>query len=156
MVGLGSGGDIEAMKLSSLQSAAVAAIALGAGLAVAEPFPRAADVSQDGHCRLRIFVDNKARVDLRGDQIAVLTEGGRRSYDEGSTCNRPLPAYSVMDFRVIAERGRGHIIDERAPHPGNGFTGSIEIADPAPAGDVYVIEVAWRDRDIPARLSQLR
>lgn len=106
----------------------------------------------EGHCRLRVFVDDKATVQMRADQIIVRTRTGRRSYDQGSHCNQPLPFHAIDNFRVTAERGRGHITDVRAPHRGNNFTGSIAISDPDPAGETYVIDVAWTNREaIPAR-----
>src|SRR5258706_4869603 len=146
----------------------VAALALGtAGLAAAQDswrpgdpeyvwrFGRGAEwnpAAAEGHCRLKIYVDDKATVALRGDQITVHTCAGKRSYDQGSACNQPLPFHAVSDFRVTSERGRGHIVDVRAPHRDNDFTGSIAINDPAPAGELYVIDVAWSNpRELPAR-----
>jgi hypothetical protein len=43
-------------------------------------------------------------VDARGEQIVVRTQSGRRSFDQGSVCNQPLPLHRVEDFRVTAER----------------------------------------------------
>lgn len=149
------------MNRKCIPAALAAALALGSGLAAAQDYPRAAgDLDRtwrlerapewnpdapEGHCRLRIFVDDKATVSLRGDQIVVRTRSGNRSYDQGSHCTQPLPFHAVNDFRVTAERGRGHITDVRAPHRGNDFTGSIAIADPDPAGETYVIDVAWNN-----------
>src|SRR5688500_4139046 len=88
------------------------ALALGSGAALAQPRAfddysfragRAADwnlAAADGQCRLRIWVDDKALVQMRGDQIVVRTESGRRSYDQGSVCTQPLPLRRVEDFRV--------------------------------------------------------
>lgn len=134
------------------------AIALGAaGLAVAQDYPRAEETynyriarapdwnvsSAEGHCQLRVFVDDRATVSLRGDQVIVRTRTGRTSYDQGSICNQPLPFHEVSDFRVTANRGRGGITDVRAPNRFNNFTGSVSIHDPQNSGDLYVIDVAW-------------
>src|SRR5512140_3938657 len=37
----------------------------------------------DGFCRLRIYVDDKARTQLHGDQIIIATESRKRSTDQG-------------------------------------------------------------------------
>lgn len=99
----------------------------------------------DGVCRLRLYVDDRARVDLRGDQIIVRTQTGRRSFDQGSVCNQPLPLHRVEDFRVTAERGRGEVFDVQPPNRRNNFTTSIAIRDPQNDGDTYDIVVAWRN-----------
>ena len=132
--------------------------ALGAaGLALAQDYPRAAEAynyriahapdwnlsAAEGHCQLRVFVDDRATVQLRGDQIIVNTRSGRTSYDQGSVCNQPLPFHEVNDFRVTANRGRGSITDVRGPNRLNNFTGSVSIHDPQNNGDLYVIDVAW-------------
>lgn len=101
----------------------------------------------DGMCRLRIWVDDKARVDVRGDQIVVRTQSGKRSFDQGSVCNQPLPFHRVEDFRVTAERGRGAIFDVEPPNRRNNFTGSLTIDDPQNGADTYDIVVAWRNAD---------
>lgn len=101
--------------------------------------------ANEGFCRLRIYVDDRARVQLRGDQIVVATESGKRSTDQGSMCNQPLPAGPVDDFRVTAENARGSIINVTAPNPANNFTGGLTIDDPQSGGDIYELVVAWRN-----------
>lgn len=101
--------------------------------------------SADGVCRLRLYVDDRARVELRGDQIIVRTETGRRSFDQGSVCNQPLPFHRVDDFRVVNERGRGEVFDVIPPNRRNNFTGSLTIHDPQNDGDFYNITLAWRN-----------
>ena len=134
------------------------AVALGAAtVAVAQDYPRAVEVNNyriaratdwnlsaaEGHCQLRVFVDDRATVQLRGDQVIVNTRSGRTSYDQGSVCNQPLPFHEVADFHVSANRGRGSITDVHAPNRFNNFTGSVSIFDPQNNGDLYVIDVAW-------------
>ncbi|HYC37649.1 MAG TPA: hypothetical protein VEC19_14580 [Usitatibacter sp.] len=99
----------------------------------------------DGFCRLRLYVDDRARIELRGDQVVVRTESGRRSFDQGSVCNQPLPLHRVDDFRVTTERGRGAVVDVSVPAPRNGFTGALTIHDPQNDGDEYDVVVAWRN-----------
>jgi hypothetical protein len=101
--------------------------------------------SADGFCRLRIYVDDKARIQLRGDQIVVATQSGKRSTDQGSMCNQPLPFHHVDDFRVTAEHARGAIFDVAPPDRRNNFTGELTIDDPQNGGDIYEVVVAWRN-----------
>ena len=104
----------------------------------------------EGVCHLRVWVDDKAQVQMRGDQIIVRTQSGQRSYDQGSICNQPLPFGRVEDFRVTAERGRGSIFDVMPPNRRNNFTGSLTVTDPQNGGDSYDIVVAWRNPDAPS------
>ena len=99
----------------------------------------------DGICRIRIRVDDTATVQMRGDQIIVRTESGKRSYDEGSVCNQPLPLHGVDDFRVTAEKGRVHVIDVNPPLRRNNYTASVRVEDPQRGGDDYELVVAWRN-----------
>jgi hypothetical protein len=102
----------------------------------------------DGMCRLRIWVDDRARVQLRGDQITVDTSSGKRSFDQGSVCTQPLPAAPVSDFRIMAERGRGRLIEVRPPESRNDYTAGMTIVDPQNAGDTYDIVVSWRNAGV--------
>src|SRR5258706_12095443 len=99
----------------------------------------------EGQCRLRLFVDDKAQVQLRGDQVIVQTQAGRRSYDQGSVCTQPLPFNRVEDFRVSLEKGRGRVADVNSPNRRNNFTGAITIEDEQRGGDDYELVVAWRN-----------
>jgi hypothetical protein len=98
-----------------------------------------------GFCRLRVYVDDKARIQLRGDQMIVATESGKRSTDQGSMCNQPLPFGPVEDFRVTAENARGAILDVTPPSRRNNFTGALTVDDPQNGGDIYELVVAWRN-----------
>lgn len=99
----------------------------------------------DGACRIRVWVDDRARILFRGDEVIVRTETGRRSKDEGSVCNQPLPLHRVENFRVVAERGRGAVFDVERPDPRNDYTGSLTVDDPQDGGEEYEIVVAWRN-----------
>ena len=98
-----------------------------------------------GVCRIRVWVDDRARVQFRGDQVIVRTETGRKSRDEGSVCNQPLPFHRVEDFRVVAERGRGAVFEVDKPDRRNNFTGALTIDDPQDGGEEYEVVVAWRN-----------
>ena len=98
----------------------------------------------DGMCRLRIWVDDRARVSLRGDQITVDTNSGKRSFDEGSTCTQPLPS-NVADLHVNVERGRGQVIEVRQPDRHNNYAASMTIVDPENGGDNYDLVVSWHN-----------
>jgi hypothetical protein len=109
------------------------------------------DVNADtGSCRLRVWVDDRAQVQLRGDQIIVNTRTGKRSFDEGSVCTQPLPFGNVADFRVVANDARGRIVDVREPNRRNNFTGSVSIEDPQPGAATYDLVVSWRNVDRPS------
>lgn len=99
----------------------------------------------DGMCRLRVWVDDRARVRLRGDQIEVATDSGKRAFDEGSVCTQPLPAHPVDDFHVVIERGRGSVTDVRQPGYRNAYAGRATIYDPQPGGASYQIVMAWHN-----------
>ena len=101
--------------------------------------------ASSGFCRLRIYVDDRARVQLRGDQIVVATESGKRSTDQGSMCNQPLPLGHVEDFRVTTEHARGSITAVTPPDRRNNFTGALTIEDPQNGGEIYEVVVAWRN-----------
>ncbi len=106
--------------------------------------------AEQGSCRLRIWVDDRAEVQLRGDQIIVNTRTGKRSFDEGSVCTQPLPFGRVSDFRVVANDARGRIVDVREPTRRNNFTGSVAIEDPQPGAATYDLVVSWRNLDRPS------
>ncbi len=99
----------------------------------------------DGMCRLHIWVDDRATVSLRGDQIVVNTATGKRSFDQGSVCTQPLPFNNVQDFRVTADHARGQIIEVREPTRRNNYTGALTIVDPQNGGDTYDLVVAWNN-----------
>lgn len=99
----------------------------------------------DGMCRLRIWVDDRAQVQLRGDQIIVNTNSGKRSFDQGSVCTQPLPFHVVDNFRVTTEQGRGQVIEMREPNRRNNYTGGVTIVDPQNGGETYELVMSWRN-----------
>jgi hypothetical protein len=152
------------MKARSIPLAVASVLALGAAAtAFAQDYTyhgnytyrlgRAPDwnvSAPDGTCHLRIWVDDRARVQLHGDQITVDTHSGKRSFDEGSVCTQPLPVGPVADFNVTTARGRGQVIEVRPPDPGNNYTGAMTVIDPQNGGDTYDIVVSWHNPGAPA------
>ena len=106
----------------------------------------------DGSCRLRIWVDDRARVSLRGDQITVDTNSGKKSFDEGSTCTQPLPS-TVSDLRVDVARGRGQVVEVRQPDRHNNYAAAMTIVDPQNGGDNYELVVSWRNAGAPVAMA---
>lgn len=98
-----------------------------------------------GSCHLRVWVDDRAQVQLRGDEIIVNTKSGRRSYDQGSSCTQPLPFHAVDNFHVAAANGRGEVVEVRDPDRHNDFTGTLTIVDPQRGGDSYDVVVSWNN-----------
>lgn len=141
------------MKRTLIGALVAGALASASGAVLAQSYPvgRAPDwnvAAADGMCRLRVFVDDKAQVTLRGDQIAVRTETGERAYDQGSLCTQPLPFGPVDNFRVTLESGRGAIHDVMPPNRRNNFTAGVRIDDPQRAGETYEFVVAWRNPNV--------
>ena len=99
--------------------------------------------ANEGMCRLRVWVDDTARVMLQGDRITVETDRGKRAFDQGSVCTQPLPDHPVDNFHVEVERGRGTVMEVREPDRHNSYTGTVSIADPQNGGDSYELIMAW-------------
>ena len=144
------------MQTRTLAALVAGALAIAAGTASAQTYREEQTVrvaradrwepdAPDGFCRLRVYVDANARVELHQDQVIVRTGAGRRAYDTGSKCNQPLPTHPVRDFRVTSESGRGELRDVVAPARDNGFTAGITVDDPRGGGDTYELLVAWRN-----------
>lgn len=142
------------MNRKHIGTAVAAAFALGAALAAnAQDYytyrlARAPEwnlAAATGSCHLRIWVDDRAQVQLRGDEIIVNTRSGKRSYDQGSSCTQPLPFHAVENFHVAAAAGRGQVIEVRDPTRRNDFTGALTIVDPQNGGDSYDVVVSWNN-----------
>ena len=99
--------------------------------------------ANEGMCRLRIWVDDSARVKLQGDRITVETDSGKRAFDQGSVCTQPLPDHAVDNFHVEVARGRGTVMEVREPDRHNNYTGTVSVVDPQHGGDSYELIMAW-------------
>ncbi len=99
--------------------------------------------ANEGMCRLRIWVDDRARVRLQGDRITVETDSGKRAFDQGSVCTQPLPDHPVDNFHVEVAHGRGTVMEVREPDRHNNYTGTVSVVDPQNGGDSYELIMAW-------------
>lgn len=99
--------------------------------------------SREGRCLLRVWVDNRAEVRMRGDQIFVRTLEGARARDEGSECSQPLPYNYVRDFRIRQTAGRNRVEVAQEPTRANNYGALIVIDDKQGGGDTYTFEVSW-------------
>ena len=134
--------------LAALGSLAAAAQAPVYGPGYTSQLGRAPDWNlgaAQGMCRLRVWVDDRARIQLRGDQIIVNTDSGKRSFDQGSVCTQPLPFHGVDDFHVTVDHGRGTIAEVREPTRRNNYTGAVTVVDPENGGGNYELVMAWRN-----------
>jgi hypothetical protein len=100
--------------------------------------------AREGRCEIRMWVDNRAEVRMRGDSIFVRTIEGAKGRDEGSECTQPLPYNSVRDFQVRQTAGRSRVTLAQEPNRMNNYTAMIAIEDTQGGGDNYAFEVTWR------------
>ena len=100
--------------------------------------------AREGQCEIRVWVDNRAEIRMRGDSIFVHTIDGSKSRDEGSECSQPLPYNSVRDFQIRQTTGRNRVALTQEPSRMNNYTALMSIADLQGGGDNYAFEVSWR------------
>lgn len=103
--------------------------------------------AREGRCEVRVWVDHLAELRMRGDQIFVRALEGSRSYDEGSSCNHPLPYNSIRDFQIRQMDGRNRVKLVQRPNRQNNFTALLSIDDNQGGGDHYAFEITWRAED---------
>jgi hypothetical protein len=105
--------------------------------------------AREGRCEIRVWVDNRAEVRMRGDTVFVRTLEGSKGRDEGSECSQPLPLNSVRDFQIRQTAGRSRVSLTQEPGRMNNFTAMITIEDKQGGGDNYAFEATWHsDSDI--------
>jgi hypothetical protein len=100
--------------------------------------------AREGRCEIRVWVDNRAEVRMRGDTIFVRTLEGSKGRDEGSECSQPLPVNSLRDFQIRQTAGRSRVNLAQEPGRMNNYTAMIAIEDRQGGGDNYAFEVTWR------------
>jgi hypothetical protein len=100
--------------------------------------------AREGRCEVRVWVDSRAEVRMRGDNISMRTTEGSSGRDEGSTCSQPLPYNSVGGFAIRQTAGRGRVTLAQAPTRMNNYTVMVAIDDRQVGGDDYAFEVTWR------------
>jgi hypothetical protein len=100
--------------------------------------------SREGRCDIRLWVDNRAEVRLRGDAVFVRTVEGAKGRDEGSECSQPLPFNSVRGFQIRQTAGRNRVELAQEPSRMNNFTAMFAVDDRQGGGDNYAFEVTWQ------------
>jgi hypothetical protein len=100
--------------------------------------------TREGRCEIRVWVDNRAEVRMRGDAIFVRTLEGSKGLDEGSECSQPLPYNSVRGFQIHQTAGRNRVSLTQEPSRMNNYTALMAIDDPQGGGDNYAFEVSWQ------------
>jgi hypothetical protein len=107
--------------------------------------------AREGRCEIRVWVDNRAEVRMRGDTIFVRTLEGSKGRDEGSSCSQPIPYNGVRGFQVHQVAGRNKVALAQEPSRANNYTAMIAINDPQGGGDNYAFEVTWQaEADVAA------
>ena len=101
-------------------------------------------LQREGHCQIRVWVDDRAEVRMRGDRIWVTTLQGAKGRDEGSECSHPLPFNSVRDFQIRQIAGRSPVGMSQDPSRANNYTAMFTVEDRQGGGDNYVFDVTWR------------
>ena len=71
--------------------------------------------AREGRCDIRVWVDNRAEVRMRGDGIFVKTVEGARGHDEGSECSQPLPTTTSVTFEFARRRAAARSAWRRSP-----------------------------------------
>ena len=100
--------------------------------------------SREGRCQIRVWVDNRAEVRMRGDTIFVRTLEDSKGRDEGSSCSQPIPYNSVRGFEIRQTAGRNKVALAQEPSRMNNYTAMIAINDPQGGGDEYAFDVTWQ------------
>jgi len=99
---------------------------------------------REGRCQIRLWVDDRAEVRLRGDRIWVTALQGAKGRDEGSACSQALPFNAVRDFQIRQLAGRTHVAVAQDPSRANNYTAMFSVEDRQGGGDNYEFEVTWR------------
>src|SRR6476646_6338497 len=81
--------------------------------------------AREGRCEIRVRVDHRAEVRMRGDAIFVRTVEGSKARDEGSECSQALPYNSVRDFQIRQTAGRSRVTLAQEPSRMNNFAAMI-------------------------------
>jgi len=107
--------------------------------------------AREGRGEIRVWVDNRAEVRMRGDTIFVRTLEGSKGRDEGSSCSQAIPYNGVRGFQIHQTAGRNQMALAQEPSRANNYTATIAIDDPQGGGDTYAFEVTWQaDAEVAA------
>src|SRR5438270_1207287 len=134
---------------------ATAVLSAGNGYAQSELQVRARQLpgwnqtQREGRCQIRLWVDDRAEVRLRGDRIWVTTLQGAKGRDEGSACSQALPFNAVRALQSRQGAGRSRVAMAQDPSRANNYSAMFSVEDRQGGGDNYEFEVTWRaDADV--------
>ncbi len=96
-----------------------------------------------GQCDIRLQVDDRVEVALRGDLISIRTLSGRDARDDGSECNAPLPNRDMQGFNFLVVDSRGDIRLLAEPSRRNDFAAIVAIRDSAGGEGRYHFRISW-------------
>jgi hypothetical protein len=125
---------------------AAAVLSAGQGYAQSELQVRARQLpgwdqrQHEGRCQIRLWVDGRAEVRLRGDRIWVTALQGAKGRDEASACSQALPFNAVRDFQIRQVAGRTRVAMAQEPSR----TALFSVEDRQGGGDNYEFEMTWR------------
>ncbi len=94
-----------------------------------------------GECYIRVRIDDRAEIELRGARIRVNTLQGAPSYNDGSWCSEAMPA-DPRGFNFRKTRGRGNVDLISSPE-GPGRTARIRVVDDRGGADTYEMVLSW-------------
>lgn len=95
-----------------------------------------------GECEIRVRIDQRANVELRGVRLRVNTLQGAPSFNDGSWCSDGLPA-NPRNFQFQGVSGRGQMNLTQRPGGFNGGTARVSINDSRGGADTYVFRLSW-------------
>jgi hypothetical protein len=95
-----------------------------------------------GECTIRVWVDDEADIELRGNSVRIRSLAGQPGRDDGSECNQPLPVnLTSFEFKGIDGRGEVRLVQE--PRPANNWTAVVNIKDRKGGGEGYTFRLRW-------------
>lgn len=95
-----------------------------------------------GECTIRVWIDDEADIELRGNNVRVRTISGQPGRDDGTECNQPLPV-NVRSFEFKGIDGRGEVRLVQEPRPANNWTAVVNIKDRKGGGEGYTYRLRW-------------
>lgn len=98
--------------------------------------------SDRGECTIRVWVDDEADIELRGNTVRIRALSGQAGRDDGSECNQPLPGnLTKFEFKGIDGRGEVRLVQE--PRPANNWTAVVNIKDRKGGSEGYTFRLRW-------------
>ena len=98
----------------------------------------------EGSCQLEVVIDGTAVISLSGETASYQILSGQAEKEASIGCNGAIPTRALSEFEVRKNKGRGTVKTLAAPNASNGFTGTVQIDDPARGADRYVLVLRWK------------